>query len=110
LKLLRVEILVGKYSPSIISIKFHKLSGRHLAILTDDGFFTVFNVSDSLAYHEVQWNMQNIPRYGSENEFYLEETDSSVHFVDFEFGGSARFAVQNLSAASASTNATNCTG
>lgn len=94
MKLLQVENLVGKYSPNIISIKFHKLSSQHLAILTDNGLFTVYNLSETRAYPEIQWNMQNIPRYGSSGEFYLEDTESSVSFVDFEFGGSPKLAAQ----------------
>lgn len=38
--------------------------------------------------------MKNIPRYGTSGEFYLEDTESSVTFIDFEFGGSPKLTAQ----------------
>ncbi|KAL4479480.1 hypothetical protein ABPG72_011802 [Tetrahymena utriculariae] len=86
----RVQLFIQKYSPSILSIKFHKLSPHHLAVLLEDQYFCVYNLQSSLSYQEVQFNLQQIPRFGR-NEDYNYQEKGQVQFVDFEFGGNSFF-------------------
>ncbi|EAS03922.1 hypothetical protein TTHERM_00455610 (macronuclear) [Tetrahymena thermophila SB210] len=86
----RVQLFIQKYSPSILSIKFHKLSPHHLAVLLDDQYFCVYNLQSSLSYQEVQFNLQQLPRFGRNEEYNYQEK-GQVQFVDFEFGGNSFF-------------------
>ncbi|KAL4442308.1 hypothetical protein ABPG74_005649 [Tetrahymena malaccensis] len=86
----RVQLFIQKYTPSILSIKFHKLSPHHLAVLLEDQYFCVYNLQSSLSYQEVQFNLQQIPRFGRNEEYNYQEK-GQVQFVDFEFGGNSFF-------------------
>lgn len=90
--MLRVQGMINQSSALIVAVKFHKISNVHIAFLTADSYFTVYNLKRSFAFPVVEINLNDNLLVSTISRSSSSTSQKEKNFVDFEFGGSTSFA------------------